>query len=186
MPNFGVVIAILSGDRILLTQREDFEVWCLPGGGIEDGETLTQAAIREAREETSLEVRIERLVGVYSRPKWFNGGQHEILFAATSPGGALTPDSHEVKSAAWFRIDDLPQPILPWMVREARDAMTGMSSTVWRFEFDWSLPSGLNKNDMYRLRDESGLTRQEFFLQYARHATFSEFSEVTSGPDGVK
>jgi ADP-ribose pyrophosphatase YjhB (NUDIX family) len=40
MPNFGVGIAILSGDKVLLTKREDFEVWCLPGGSVEVGESL--------------------------------------------------------------------------------------------------------------------------------------------------
>ncbi len=61
----GVTVAVIDEDRILLTKREDFEVWCLPGGGVDPGESVAQAAIREAREETGLEVQLTRLVGIY-------------------------------------------------------------------------------------------------------------------------
>ena len=180
MPNFGVGIAILSGDKVLLTKREDFEVWCLPGGSVEDGETLAQTALREAREETGLEVRIERLVGIYSNPNWRNGGSHEIVFAASPVGGALSPDPREVIETGWFGLSDLPKPILPWMVQQIRDALSGMGgSAVWRQELTWSFPSDLRRNDLYRLRDESGLSRQEFFLQYANQEPFPEISEIS-------
>jgi ADP-ribose pyrophosphatase YjhB (NUDIX family) len=69
MPTLGVNIAIRDHhNRVLLTRREDFDMWCLPGGGVEVGETLAQAARREAQEETGLQVALTRLVGVYSRP----------------------------------------------------------------------------------------------------------------------
>ncbi len=42
MPDFGVGIAIIQESKILLTLREDFEVWCLPGGAVETGESLAQ------------------------------------------------------------------------------------------------------------------------------------------------
>ncbi|MFW5692097.1 MAG: NUDIX domain-containing protein, partial [Chloroflexota bacterium] len=45
----GANVAIIRGDEILLTRREDFEVWCLPGGLTEPGESLAQTARREAR-----------------------------------------------------------------------------------------------------------------------------------------
>ena len=44
MPNFGVGVAIFAGEKVLLTQREDFEIWCLPGGALEDGESFAQTA----------------------------------------------------------------------------------------------------------------------------------------------
>ena len=40
MPGVAVIVAIIEDEKVLLTKREDFEVWCLPGGGVEDGETL--------------------------------------------------------------------------------------------------------------------------------------------------
>jgi len=51
----GVNIAIIQDNSLLLTQREDFEVWYLPGGVVEPGETLAQAAMRKAKEETRLD-----------------------------------------------------------------------------------------------------------------------------------
>jgi ADP-ribose pyrophosphatase YjhB (NUDIX family) len=60
MINLGVNVAVIEDGRVLLTQREDFPVWCLPGGGVDPGESLAQAAVREVREETGLEVELER------------------------------------------------------------------------------------------------------------------------------
>ena len=65
MPSPGVCVVILQDQRVLLTLRQDFPVWCLPGGGIEPGETAAEAAVREVREETGLEVRLTRMIGVW-------------------------------------------------------------------------------------------------------------------------
>src|SRR5512138_489020 len=54
--------------RILLTRRADNGQWCLPGGGLESGESAAEACEREVFEETGLRVRVKRLVGVYSHP----------------------------------------------------------------------------------------------------------------------
>jgi len=54
--------------RILLTKRRDNGQWCLPGGGMEAGESAAEACEREVLEETGLSVRVKRLVGVYSHP----------------------------------------------------------------------------------------------------------------------
>jgi ADP-ribose pyrophosphatase YjhB (NUDIX family) len=52
--------------RILLTRRADNGQWCLPGGRMESGESVAEACEREVFEETGLNVRVKRLVGVYS------------------------------------------------------------------------------------------------------------------------
>jgi ADP-ribose pyrophosphatase YjhB (NUDIX family) len=54
--------------RILLTRRTDNGQWCLPGGRMESGESAAEACEREVLEETGLNVRVKRLVGVYSHP----------------------------------------------------------------------------------------------------------------------
>ena len=55
-------------EKVLLTQRTDNGRWCLPGGMMESGESASEACIREVWEETGLNVRVTRLIGVYSNP----------------------------------------------------------------------------------------------------------------------
>src|SRR5579885_3187653 len=56
--DLGVGVVVQDAGRVLLIKREDFEVWALPAGGVESGETLAQTAIREVREETGLVVEL--------------------------------------------------------------------------------------------------------------------------------
>jgi len=64
----GCCAVIFDSDRnrAFLTRREDNGRWCLPGGHVQPGESVTEACQREVLEETGLEVRTTRLVGVYS------------------------------------------------------------------------------------------------------------------------
>jgi 8-oxo-dGTP pyrophosphatase MutT (NUDIX family) len=65
--------AVIFDDRrekILLTQRSDNGQWCLPGGGLDPGESAAENCIREVFEETGLEVAIKRLIGIYSSPHY--------------------------------------------------------------------------------------------------------------------
>ncbi len=55
-------------EKILMTQRSDNSRWCLPGGGMDPGESASETCIREVMEETGLEVRVIRLIGVYTTP----------------------------------------------------------------------------------------------------------------------
>ena len=63
----GCTAAVFDNDgRILLTKRSDNGQWCLPGGAVDPGETVAEACEREVLEETGLQVRVKRLVGIYS------------------------------------------------------------------------------------------------------------------------
>lgn len=162
MVDMGVEIAIFDGDSILLTMREDFEVWCLPGGAVDPNESLADAARREAREETGLEVELMRLVAMYSRLGWHD--HHVALFAARIAGGTLTPDPREVVEARFFSRTALPEPMLVGHDRRAADAFSGASGIVRTELFSVADAPDVNRAQLYALRDQSGLSRRDFYL----------------------
>lgn len=57
-----------NGTHVLLTCRRDNGQWCLPGGSVDAGESVSEAITREVFEETGLHVQVKRLSGVYSDP----------------------------------------------------------------------------------------------------------------------
>src|ERR1700735_3528426 len=68
-PPIAADIITEIGDKVVLIERKNFPPgWAIPGGFVDFGETVEQAAVREAREEISLEVELRALLGVYSRP----------------------------------------------------------------------------------------------------------------------
>jgi 8-oxo-dGTP diphosphatase len=69
-PLIGVGAIILDQERVILVKRGHEPLagsWSIPGGVLEVGETLRQAAVREALEETGLTVEVDELLGVYDR-----------------------------------------------------------------------------------------------------------------------
>ena len=106
--------------RILLQKRTDGDWWSLPAGGMEPGETPTQAAIREAREETGLVIAIERFLGLYTNPDictvYPDGRRVQIVsatFLARVVGGQLIESNEETAELRWFPPDALPDNLTP-------------------------------------------------------------------------
>tara|TARA_Y100001951_G_C11221369_1_gene228981 strand:+ start:287 stop:763 length:477 start_codon:yes stop_codon:yes gene_type:complete len=66
----GVGVVVVYDGLILLEQREDCGMWGCPGGRIDPGESITQTAIRETKEETNIDIEVERIFGIYSDPKY--------------------------------------------------------------------------------------------------------------------
>jgi ADP-ribose pyrophosphatase YjhB (NUDIX family) len=164
VPNLGVAVALLHEGKVLLTKREDAEMWCLPGGAVDDGESLAAAAVREVREEAGLDVRLTRLVGLYSRPEWSN---HVVVFAAELVGGTLTPQPGEAVDAGFFDPEALPEPLLWWWRRPIAEAVAGVGgSGAWTLDAPRPFPPGLSRAEIYAMRDRSGLSRAEFAEKY--------------------
>ncbi len=90
-------VVINNEGKILLHRRSDNDLWALPGGAMEIGESISETVVREVKEETGLDVVIERLVGIYTNPKHvvaFSDGEvrqeFSICFACRTVGGTLT------------------------------------------------------------------------------------------------
>ena len=67
-PGASALIFERTTGKILLTRREDNGRWCLPGGGMDPGESAAEACVREVFEETGLQVKATKLVGIYTSP----------------------------------------------------------------------------------------------------------------------
>ena len=107
-PKVAVGTIIRAGnDQLVLVRRAidpGYGLWVFPGGYVDRGEEITAAAVREAREESGLEIRIDSLVNIYSY-----GGQSPIIivYAATAIGGDLCADD-ECLEAGLFRAENIP------------------------------------------------------------------------------
>jgi 8-oxo-dGTP diphosphatase len=164
MPVLGVNVAIIKESKVLLTKRRDFEVWCLPGGEVEEGESLAQAALREAKEEVGYTVRLERLVGIHSRPQWLSVGGHIAVFTASIIGGDLEVQADEVVEAGFFSADELPLEMVLGGKQQVMDALNGVTGAVWTHDSQWNLQAGLTRPQLYALLEQSGLSPAEFYL----------------------
>jgi ADP-ribose pyrophosphatase YjhB (NUDIX family) len=99
------------GDRIVLIERKNFPPgWAIPGGFVEFGESVEQAAVREAREETSLEVEIRALLGVYSRPDRDPRG-HTITVVYVARASGVPRAADDAKNVALFDPRVPPAPL---------------------------------------------------------------------------
>jgi hypothetical protein len=108
MPGIAVNVAVIQEGKVLLTKREDFEVWCLPSGGVEDGESLAEAALRETKADA------------------FNGKSGMSV-------------KQEIKTIGQIVAD---------------------------------------RNELYAVRDQSGLSRQQFYLQRIEGSETEETIEI--------
>ncbi|MCD7781386.1 MAG: NUDIX hydrolase [Methanosphaera sp.] len=110
-PALTVDTIIINDDKIVLIKRLNDpykDYWALPGGFVEYGEKVEDAAIREAREETGLDVELDSLVGVYSDPNRDPRGHTvTVCYKAHITSGILKSDT-DASDAKYINIEDLP------------------------------------------------------------------------------
>ena len=140
-----VASVVIVQDGQVLLHRKRSGLWSLPGGIVEAGESVAQAAVREGHEETGLEVQLERLVGVYSR----GDDLHAVVFAARAVGGTLQIDGDEVVELGYFNPEALPETLPPEMGLQIEATVAGVGGgmvwserTPWRFAGERSSSAG--------------------------------------------
>ena len=106
-----VIIRVGSRDRVVLIRRRNPPPgWALPGGFVEVGETVESAAVREAQEETSLQVKLAGQFHVYSDPARDSRGHTvSVVFLGDACGDPRGAD--DAAEAAVFSLDRLPEPL---------------------------------------------------------------------------
>ncbi|MBA2596461.1 MAG: NUDIX hydrolase [Chloroflexia bacterium] len=112
-PKLAVALLLTRGDRILLGKRgpgtREPGKWSFPAGFVERGEPVERAAVREAREETGLDVTIGELIGLYS-----SEGDPVVLavYAATCAAGRPVAGD-DLTEVGWFTTSMLPELAFP-------------------------------------------------------------------------
>lgn len=110
-PLLAVDIIIEHGKGIVLIERKNEpHGWALPGGFVDVGESLEAAAVREAREETSLDVGLRELFYAYGNPLRDRRG-HTVSVVYIGKGAGTLKAADDAKNAGIFAYDDLPDPL---------------------------------------------------------------------------
>jgi ADP-ribose pyrophosphatase YjhB (NUDIX family) len=142
----GVRVVIQFDDDTILMVRQQHperEIWLLPGGGIEEGETSRMAAVREVKEETSLDISVDRMLWHVEQLK--NDGQQRYVnfFLAHVTGGELIlgedPEFdeagqvlREVRKVSMDELADLPNVYPEFIRKELAPAISGSVSDPWK------------------------------------------------------
>ncbi|WP_372682201.1 NUDIX domain-containing protein [Desulfosarcina sp.] len=106
LPTVDIIIEV-QGGIVLIDRKNPPHGWAIPGGFVDYGESVEDCAVREAREETGLNVRLKELLYVYSRPE--RDPRHHTLttvFIATADGQPVAAD--DAKAAGVFSARTLP------------------------------------------------------------------------------
>ncbi|MDP9382309.1 MAG: NUDIX domain-containing protein [Chloroflexota bacterium] len=125
--------------RLLLVRRADNGQWVLPGGGVDSGERVVEAVVRETEEETGIHVKPVNLIGIYSNPdviiSYENGTRKyqviSIMFLCEPMYGEPRV-TEETTEWGYFAHDSLPEPVAPTHLERIRDAVSFAGSVFVR------------------------------------------------------
>jgi 8-oxo-dGTP diphosphatase len=123
LPTVDIIIEVAGGGIVLIERKNPPHGWALPGGFVDYGESLESAAVREAEEETSLQVQLIEQFYTYSDPSR-DKRYHTIstVYIATAQGSPKGAD--DAKTAKVFTAGQLPQPIVFDHAQILRDYFT--------------------------------------------------------------
>ena len=125
-PTVDIIIES-AGGIVLIERRNEPLGWALPGGFVDYGESLESAAVREAREETSLEISELRLLGCYSDPAR-DDRMHTISTVYIAKAQGVPRAADDALNAAIFRPDSLPERLCFDHARILADYAASLSS----------------------------------------------------------
>ncbi len=110
----GAVVGNEFGE-LLLVQRADSGIWLYPTGWADVGYSASEVVVKEVREETGIECRVERMVALYDglRLGFSVVPLYSLVFQCRATGGALEPHPLECTDVGWFSRDALPEPLAP-------------------------------------------------------------------------
>ncbi|MDO8552607.1 MAG: NUDIX domain-containing protein [bacterium] len=125
---FGIIVD--SKGRVLLCHRRDYDLWNLPGGGLDTGESVLDGVKREVKEETGLNVEVMKLVGVYTKES-----KNEMVFSfvCAVTGGQITLND-EADKIEYFEINKLPANTVPKQVERINDAVNNTKEVIFKVQ----------------------------------------------------
>ncbi|MGD9964127.1 MAG: NUDIX domain-containing protein [Candidatus Izemoplasmatales bacterium] len=113
MLNATAVVIVNENNEVLLQKRTDNNLWGLPGGLLELRESISLGALREVKEETNLDVKLTKFIGIFNNPfmRWREHDCAQVTsfaFLAEIIGGELKVNDHESTELAYFSYEMLP------------------------------------------------------------------------------
>lgn len=113
-PKVDVRVLVFEGEKILLIKEKADGLWALPGGWADVGFSPSEVAVKEVKEETGLEVRINRLLAVFDNYRAAHGHPpspfhvYKLFFYAEVIGGRTSNHGHETLEIGYFALTNLP------------------------------------------------------------------------------
>lgn len=125
----GAFVMVFNEEKkVLLCHRRDYDLWNLPGGMVENGETPWEAVIREAKEETGFDIELVKLQGVYSKPE-----KNDIVFSFV--GKIINGKkklNEEANKIEYFAFEDLPNNIVLKQKERIQDFLDNQQELVMK------------------------------------------------------
>lgn len=111
VPTIDIIIEMGKGKIVLILRKNEPVGWAIPGGFVDYGESLEEAAVREAKEETSLDVTLVQQMHTYSKPDR-DPRHHTISTVYIATGKGIPKAADDAAEVGLFTEDTLPSPIM--------------------------------------------------------------------------